>query len=108
MPEFKHLPAAALFILLAACSPSPDPVREAEKLNALINQLSPSRADATGPAVDSMSVTSFGRELAETRALLADLNAIDTSVLKGDDRIDWKFAKSILSGREIEQSGIMP
>lgn len=55
---------------------------------------------------DSLSKESFDRSLAKTKAQLVQLRAIDTSQLKGDDLIDWKFAQSILAGREVEQEKI--
>ncbi|MFM7329601.1 MAG: hypothetical protein ACKO3B_12795, partial [Bacteroidota bacterium] len=107
-----HKPTALLYIVLIglfiSCTTPKDPAAELAKLNAVTEKLSPSRADATGPAADSMSTRSFTKELEDTRALMAELNQIDTSALSGDDLIDWKFARSILAGREIEQGGILP
>ena len=107
-----HKPTALLCTVLiglfSSCTTPTDPAAEIAKLNAVTEKLSPSRADATGPAADSMSTRSFMKELEETRALRAELNKIDTSALQGDDLIDWKFARSILAGREIEQGGILP
>ena len=55
---------------------------------------------------NEMSVESFEQGLKETKEQLTVLQAIDTSKLKGDDLIDWKFAQSILMGRKIEQEKI--
>ncbi len=72
-----------------------------EKLKSFVSDLTPSRG--RGPADDSMSVASFEAALQKTKHQLATLRMIDTAMLKGDDKIDWKFAESILVGREIEQ-----
>jgi uncharacterized protein (DUF885 family) len=52
---------------------------------------------------DDLSKSSFDAALTKTKEQLATLRAIDTTELKGDDLIDWKFAQSILVGRELEQ-----
>lgn len=52
---------------------------------------------------DDLSKSSFDAALTKTKEQLATLRAIDTAQLKGEDLIDWKFAQSILVGRELEQ-----
>lgn len=56
--------------------------------------------------MDSMSMESFEKALQKTRDQLTSLRAIDTTQLKGYDLIDWKFAQSILVGRELDQSAL--
>lgn len=48
----------------------------------------------------------FAAELARTRVELARLRRIDPARLSFDDRLDWKFAQSILRGREIRQADV--
>lgn len=50
-----------------------------------------------------MSLNSFENQLKNTKEQLSKLRAIDSAKLSGDDLIDWKFAHSILTGRELEQ-----
>ncbi len=59
-------------------------------------------------ARDSMSRASFASALQRTNDQLGALRSIDTSKLEGDDLIDWKFAHSILRGREIDQASYEP
>lgn len=48
----------------------------------------------------------FAAELQQTRDDLARLRGIDPEQLSFDDRLDWKFAQSILRGREIWQEEV--
>ena len=54
--------------------------------------------------MSDLSAVSFANELAETRRSLTKLRAIDPATLSVADRIDWKFAQSILVGRELQQA----
>ena len=54
--------------------------------------------------VSDISAVSFANELAATRRSLTKLRAIDPATLSVADRIDWKFAQSILVGRELQQA----
>ncbi len=75
----------------------------AAELKAFVSEMTPSRGRGQGLALDEMSTTSFEEGLKKTKDQLARLRLIDTSALKGDDKIDWKFAQSILVGRELDQ-----
>ena len=55
-----------------------------------------------------MSAASFEAALKKTKDQLIRLRSIDTARLTGDDLIDWKFAQSILVGRELEQERMQP
>lgn len=79
-----------------------------KKLNNFLSGFTQSRGRNSGNPEDSMSSHSFKRYLAVTRAQLDTLKSIDTTLLTGDDLIDWKFAHSILRGREIEQEKTRP
>jgi uncharacterized protein (DUF885 family) len=57
---------------------------------------------------NEMSATYFAEELKNTKDQLQRLRKIDNTQLSGDDLIDWKFAQSILVGRELEQEKMMP
>lgn len=52
---------------------------------------------------NSLSKDSFVAELTQTKKILEDLLKIDTTILSFEDRIDWRFAHSILKGKELRQ-----
>ncbi len=54
--------------------------------------------------VSDLSAASFSKELKYTRETLTKLLALDTNGLSFNDKIDWRFAHSILKGNEIRQS----
>lgn len=58
--------------------------------------------------VNDLSAQMFEQRLGRTREQLARLRAIDPDALAFDDRIDWRFAESILLGRELEQARMQP
>lgn len=80
----------------------------AEKLNKFLAGFSQQGGRISGKPEDSLSSFSFGKALEKTKQEIDTLRSIDTTLLSGDDLIDWKFAMSILRGREIEQSKIRP
>jgi hypothetical protein len=99
-------------ILLAGCNtPKQERTSEPEaraQLEEFVKGLGPSRGRGQGIARDSMNRASFATALQRTRDQLTALRSIDTSKLAGDDLIDWKFAHSILRGREIDQASYEP
>lgn len=58
------------------------------------------------PAADPLSDSSFAMALQLAEDQMNRLNAIDTSGLSNDERIDWKFAHSLISGRQLELGGM--
>ena len=54
--------------------------------------------------VPDLSEEYFSSQLEETRAKLNELQTIDTTELSFEEKIDWRFANSILKGREIRQA----
>ena len=83
----------------------PAPESAASQLAAFIDAFT-SAPQAETPS--DLSAASFAKELAATRASLAKLRAIDPASLTADDRIDRKFAESILVGRELQQAKMQP
>ena len=79
-----------------------------EQLKTFVKEVSPSRGRGQGLALDEMSLPSFEAGLNKTKDQLSQLRAIDTTALHGDDLIDWKFAQSILVGRELDQEKHQP
>lgn len=68
-----------------------------------LDSLSPGRSRGLGLSESDMSVESFNRLLEKTQKQLARLHSFDTAQLAGDLLIDWKFAESLLAGKEIDQ-----
>ncbi len=52
----------------------------------------------------SLSSQFFMEELKQTRKSLDELLKIDTTGFSFEDRIDWRFAQSILKGKELRQA----
>jgi uncharacterized protein (DUF885 family) len=59
-----------------------------------------------GDSRSDLSRAHFASELEQTRADLARLRSIDPAALSFDEGLDWKFAQSILRGREIWQQDV--
>ena len=78
------------------------------QLQEFIKTMSPSHGRGRGAENDEMSAASFEAALKKTKDQLTRLRSIDTARLTGDDLIDWKFAQSILVGRELEQERMQP
>ncbi len=79
----------------------------ANQLKEFIQKMSPSHGRGRGAEDDEMSAVSFDTALKKTKDQLTQLRSINTLQLTGDDLIDWKFAQSILVGRELEQERMM-
>ncbi len=94
--------------LLIGCNSSPEKKdsNTADQLQLFLDGFSNSPPRWRRLADDDLSSESFDKSLEKTKAQLTMLRAIDPSQLKGDDLIDWKFAQSILVGREVEQEKI--
>jgi uncharacterized protein (DUF885 family) len=97
----KHLHYLFLIAALAYAPAAENPA--SRQLNAFIDKLPAGRYDR---AVHDFSAASFEADLRQTRERLAELHKIDTSQLNVDEKIDYRFAESILMGREIEQSRV--
>ena len=95
------------FVMLAGCGEPPPPTPPAsddsQELRAFIDDFV-SRQENEAPT--DLSAASFAEELRQTKAYLARLRSIDTSILSNDEQIDWEFAQSILRGQEITQESI--
>ncbi|MCE2994379.1 MAG: DUF885 family protein, partial [Flammeovirgaceae bacterium] len=94
-----------LFFCIFACqSPSDNKaVSAADQLAQFLETFSSSPGRGRKKPDDDLSKSSFDAALTKTKEQLATLRTIDSAQLKGDDLIDWKFAQSILVGRELEQ-----
>ena len=102
----------AACVLIWGCSPVNDNSEKERaavaKLAEFVNTMSPSRGRGQGMGMSDMSAGSWAKTLQTTREQLSTLRSIDSASLHGDDLIDWKFAQSILVGRELDQSAIQP
>ncbi|MCA4899273.1 MAG: DUF885 domain-containing protein [Bacteroidota bacterium] len=90
-------------LLAGSCKPSDD---RQQDFHQLLAELTPSRMRGLGLVENDMSKASFDSLANITQRQLAELNSFDSTQLTGDDLIDWKFAHSILAGKEIEQQQI--
>lgn len=97
------------FILLQCSSNKEIATPDASiQLQEFIETMSSSHGRGQGAENDEMSAVSFEAALNNTKDQLIRLRSIDTTQLAGDDLIDWKFAQSILVGRELEQERMQP
>lgn len=76
-------------------------------MQAFVNDFSPRRSNRRS-VLDDLSRESFQKALDKTQDQLRQLHEIDSAQLQGDDLVDWKFANSILAGRELEQLKMQP
>ena len=97
-----------IVIILCGCENKPTEQSASSALQEFVTSLTPSRGRGQGLALEEMSTASFAAGLEKTRGQLVKLRSIDPALLVGDDLIDWKFAQSILVGREIEQGTTEP
>lgn len=92
--------------LLGACTPqkrrASDPETQ-KALAAFVTTLTDGGNRLPDSAEDDMSAAFFEDRLLHTTRQLATLATIDSTRLAGDDRIDWKFAHSILVGQQLER-----
>ena len=109
-------PALLLSILLGFvsmalfnCSSKKENQEDTAQLDAFIKEFTKGKSsDEDEPVTYDLSADYFKNELARTKEQLTALRKIDTSNLTGDNLIDWKFAHSILIGRELDQEKMVP
>ncbi|MFM7853447.1 MAG: DUF885 family protein, partial [Flammeovirgaceae bacterium] len=93
-----------LAAVVTACRQEKEPASTvADDVKLFLNELAPSRSRGLGLSTNNMSVANFDSALQLTQQQLQTLHAFDTSLLEGDLLIDWKFAESLLAGKEIDQ-----
>ena len=88
--------------LLYSCKQEPDPQQVREQFEVFLNGFGPSSGRGRRPPMDDLSDSSFRASLSVVREQLQSLAAIDTTQLGEEERIDWLFAHSLLSGRNLE------
>ncbi len=108
MPQPIWRVLAFLLLFLNSCS-SPEAVRNKtkEQLATFIAEFNSGDTNSDESSSD-LSEASFASELSKTKGQLDKLRSIDHTQLSGDDLIDWKFAQSILVGRELIQGNMQP
>lgn len=91
-------------LILASCQNSENVNTQAsEDLKVLMDNFDASSGWGGLSGSDDFSAESFDKQVLRIEEQLKALEAIDTSALSFDNRIDWKFAKSILIGRALEK-----
>lgn len=93
-------------LLLFSCNSENGNVAE-EQLTQFITEFTTGSSNQ-GAVTNEMSAAYFAKQLSDTKSQLKQIREIDETQLEGDDLIDWKFAQSILVGRELEQEKMMP
>ncbi|NJN42694.1 MAG: DUF885 domain-containing protein [Flammeovirgaceae bacterium] len=102
----KLMIVLAVFVCLDCSPPEKEDNEALAQLNEFIQEFT-SKGGSRQFTTD-MSAATFASELSETKAQLAKLRSIDKTSLTGDDLIDFKFAESLLAGRELEQEKMLP
>ena len=92
-----------LFIACQGANLDEKTVSTTEQFTMFIENFSPSLGWGGLPMNSDFSAASFSKAHTAIGNQLKVLNEIDTSALSFDAQIDWKFAKSILVGRDLEQ-----
>lgn len=92
-----------LLILVLATSISCQEKTEVTKASDFTDFIEKFNSDNNSNIPD-LSVPHFTSELERVQEQLRILTAIDSTQLSFEDRIDWRFAHSILKGKEIRQS----
>ena len=99
----------ALCLMLSMyCSPRPQADDAAIQLADFITAFSSQNEYYGSNEVHDMAATTYAEELKTIKNQLTQLRAIDRTKLRGDDLIDWKFAESLLVGRELEYEKMQP
>lgn len=96
---FNKIVSIVALMALASCQRE-KAVTAASKFENFSKDFNASGATAVIP---DYSEAFFNADLAHTREQLQKLMAIDTVQLSFDERIDWRFAHSILKGQEIRK-----
>lgn len=102
----RVLPILYVLTVAVACTSKPVRVSDPEAKKALdefVVSLKDGGNRLPGSAEDEMSAAFFENRLQQTADQLGRLTAIDSGKLRGDDLIDWKFARSILVGQQLER-----
>ena len=96
----KRLLLIPILTLLLSCQDETVTIQATDFQNFIEN------FNSTNNAVDipDLSVAHFTSELEHVRNQIKELTAIDSNQLSFEDRIDWRFAFSILKGMEIRQA----
>ena len=89
--------------LRTANAQSSSPATPSEQLQTLLQKMG-GGGEYIGATISNLSAETFAKELAQTRALMTQLNAIDRTALTKDESIDLRYAESILWGRELAQA----
>lgn len=111
MISLKTLAAVSVttILFLSGCRPEANnDNKNRQVFERILAGMSPQGERITGGATDSLSARGFDLQQQEISRQLAELAQIDTTLLTASERIDWRFALSILHGKEIELNQIRP
>lgn len=88
-------------ILVCSCVQKLENDPSQEKFKTFIKNFT---SDDKRNQVSDLSAEFYATQLKDTRAKIIELEAIDTNQLSFEEKIDWRFANSILKGVEIRQN----
>ena len=101
MKRFAVIIASMIFVSCSKQETGSDN-QESLKFEQFINSFDAGSMRGRRPSTDPLSDSSFNIALIRTENQLKDLLQIDTAFLSKDEKIDWRFAHSLLSGRRLE------
>ena len=96
----KRVLVLLILTLMLSCEEKTAPLKSSN-FQTFVENFKVSDTDA---GIPNLSVAYYASELERIRKQLEALNGIDTTQLSFEDSIDWRFAQSILKGKEIRQS----
>ncbi len=106
MTRFWRYPFTTLLLLCGCAAPEKGSNNSPDQLATFLTEFVAAKEE--DGSLQEMSSAFFDAELQKTKDRLAKLREIDPSKLSGDDLVDWKFAQSILVGRELQQEKMQP
>lgn len=88
------------FILICGCKPKVEKANSENDFKIFIENFNASSENA---GLSDLAAETFANEISDNNSKLQELLNIDTLQLSFEDKIDWRFAQSILKGKEIRQ-----
>lgn len=90
------------FLIISGCSAPESQNFSSVKFQEFIQSFNGSSMRGRRPALDPLSDSSFSAAVKSANSQMIQLLAIDTIGLNPDEVIDWRFAHSLISGRQLE------
>lgn len=91
-------------IIITACKRAHPPVSASQSLAEIYDRMPTSKGWGRSAGTAPLDSTYFLHQAGEVRRFLDQLQSVDTSALTFDERIDYRFAHSLLSGQLIDHT----